>query len=399
MLIILFPYKFSNFFYKKYQVKELKKRFKKKLELHDVSNIVFKKKLKFVKSKRHKSVLVFSKIKEWENYLKKITKKEKKIFVINLLFLSSFRSFYLHYLLFKYKLSIININSPEVSAPQFKRSILLKSFIFIKLLLLNPLRLIFIVKDKIFKKLIKIFKFHELYVTICGSKSKKFLYPLQINAKKIKFINFHSSDYANYLANKSKKELNKKSYIVFLDIKAPAFSGDDILLNNEIKYNIENWYKDLNKFLKRIEKIFKSKVIIIPHPSVRKLKNIYYDEQFLVAKDSDAANKLIPNSKFVIANGATTAVSYCVIYNKAVVFIYCDQVTKKNPTMLFETKNLSKILSSSIVNINKNPLEKDFTLNISKKKYSNYKFNFLTSKKITNISNIEILGNLINNNH
>ena len=61
MLIILFPYKFSNFFYKKYQIKELKNKFKKKLEIHDVSNIVFKKKLKLVKSKRHKSVRVFSK--------------------------------------------------------------------------------------------------------------------------------------------------------------------------------------------------------------------------------------------------------------------------------------------------------------------------------------------------
>ena len=62
---------------------------------------------------------------------------------------------------------------------------------------------------------------------------------------------------------------------------------------------------------------------------MRKLKNIYYDKQFLVAKDPDATNKLIPNSQFVIANGATTAISYCVIYNKPVVFIYCDQVIKK----------------------------------------------------------------------
>ena len=119
MLIILFPYKFSNFFFKKYQVKDLKKKLKKKLEIHDVSNIIFKKKIKLVKSERHKSVLVFDKIKEWENYLKQIIQKEK-IFVINLLFLSSFRSFYLHYLLYKYRVSIVKINSPEVPAPVFK---------------------------------------------------------------------------------------------------------------------------------------------------------------------------------------------------------------------------------------------------------------------------------------
>ena len=78
MLIILFPYKFSNFFFKKYQVKDLKKKLKKKLEIHDVSNIIFKKKIKLVKSERHKSVLVFDKIKEWENYLKQIIQKKKK---------------------------------------------------------------------------------------------------------------------------------------------------------------------------------------------------------------------------------------------------------------------------------------------------------------------------------
>ena len=72
MLIILFPYKFSNFFFKKYQVKDLKKKLKKNLEIHDVSNIIFKKKIKLVKSERHKSVLVFDKIKEWENRIEEL---------------------------------------------------------------------------------------------------------------------------------------------------------------------------------------------------------------------------------------------------------------------------------------------------------------------------------------
>ena len=121
------------------------------MEIHDVSNIILKKKIKLVKSERHKSVLVFDKIKEWENYLKQIIQKEKKIFVINLLFLSSFRSFYLHYLLYKYRVSIVKINSPEVPAPVFKRSIILKLLIFLKLLLLNQSRLIFILKDIILK--------------------------------------------------------------------------------------------------------------------------------------------------------------------------------------------------------------------------------------------------------
>ena len=42
MLIILFPYKFIKYFFKKYQVSDLKKKFKGKIEILDMSNIVSK---------------------------------------------------------------------------------------------------------------------------------------------------------------------------------------------------------------------------------------------------------------------------------------------------------------------------------------------------------------------
>jgi len=395
MLIILFPYKFTNFFFKKYQIKELKKKFKKKFEIHDVSNIISKKQVKIVKSNRHESALVFDEISEWKKHLKKIIQREKKVFVVNLIFFSSFRGFYIHYLLFRHKVSIVKMHSPEVPLPITRKSIFLKIFIFFKLLLINQSRLIFIIKELILRRFAKFFKFNELYVTICGSKSRGLLNPLDTNAKKIKFIDFHASDFSNYLSSKSKNNLRKKNYIVFLDIKAPAFAGDDVLFNKKIIYNVEEWYKDLNSFLNKVEKEFSSKVIIIPHPSVRKLHNIYYDKKLIVSKDPDATNKLVPNCKFVIANGATTAASYCIIYNKPITFIYSDQVIKKNPSMVFETKYLSKILSSKTININKNFSKKQLNLNINKKKYLNYKYNFLTSKKIKDTSNSEILKKII----
>ena len=44
--------------------------------------------------------------------------------------------------------------------------------------------------------------------------------------------------------------------------------------------------------------------------------------------------------------------SYCVIHEKPVTFMYNNQVIKNNPTMFFETKSLSKILLSKTININ-----------------------------------------------
>ena len=115
----------------------------------------------------------------------------------------------------------------------------------------------------------------------------------------------------------------------------------------------------------------------------------------MVSKNPDASNLLIQNRKFVIANGATTAVSYCVIHEKPVTFMYNNQVIKNNPTMLFETKSLSKILSAETLNINKKFKKRDFCLSINKNKYLKYKYNFLTSKKIQNKKNSEILKSLI----
>ncbi len=397
MIIILFPYKFTNFFAKKYQIDVLKKKLKNKIEVHDLSNIVSKKWNKIFDKfhkRRNKSAIVFNEMIEWKSYLKKKIKKKKNFFVINLISSNSFQSFYIHYLLFKYKIKIIKLNSPEVYAPAQKKNLYLRLLSFTKILFLNFPRFWLITNNFVYNRLLFFLKFDQLYIFFCGS--KKYLLPFSENSKKLSFVNYHASDYANYLSNKKKyKQKEKKNYVVLLDIKAPAFYGDDFLFNNKIKYDVDRWYEDLNNFLDKVEKKFKTNVIIIPHPSVRKLKNIYYSKRFKVAKDPDATNKLIPNSKFVIANGATTAVSYCVIHNKPVTFIYNDQVIKFNPTMLFEINNLCKTLSSKKINIDKNFGKKEFSLMVNKSRYLKYKYNFLTSKKIKNISNSEILKKLI----
>jgi len=214
-------------------------------------------------------------------------------------------------------------------------------------------------------------------------------------AKQIKFIDFHASDFANYLENKKKIiKIKNQNYIVFLDAKTPAFRGDKFYLKYKINYDKNKWYKDLNNFLEKIERVFNSKVIIVPHPAVRELKNVFYNKKFTVSKDMDAANNLIRNSRFVISISATTAVSYCVIYNKPITFIYNNQMIKHNPVMLSEMKIMSKILSSKIININKNFFKKNLNTRVNKRKYLKYKYDFMTSKKIQNQTNAEILYKL-----
>ena len=66
----------------------------------------------------------------------------------------------------------------------------------------------------------------------------------------------------------------------------------------------------------------------------------------------DATNKLISGCKFVLSISPTTAVNYCVLYNKPITFIYNDQMVKENIWQFKELKLYSNALSSKMINLN-----------------------------------------------
>ena len=202
MIIILFPYRFNDYYFKKYQIKELKKKFKNKLEIHDIFNIISRNWYKGYKTKRSKSALIFDNIFQWENNLKNKIEKENKIFVINTISSNSLKSFYIHYLLYRYKVKIIKFNSPEVHAPAQSNTLYLKITSFIKILFLNFPKFLFLFKNAFYSKLLYFLKFDELFILYSGS--KKFLLPSSIKSKRKNFISFHSSDFANSISNKKK---------------------------------------------------------------------------------------------------------------------------------------------------------------------------------------------------
>ena len=292
----------------------------------------------------------------------------------------------------KYKIKILKLGSPEIYEPIQSYNFNLKLISFFKLLFSNLPRLIFLARNFFYNKLLFFLKFDELYILVSGS--KKHLNPLNLKSKKKKLINFHSCEYSNYLINKKKKSKNK-NFIIFLDTKTPAFVGDRQIFNYKINYNTEEWYRDLNKFLSKIEKEFKSEVIIIPHPTVRDKKNIYYNKRFKISKDPDASNALISRCKFVVSIGGTTAVSHCVIYNKPLTFVYNNQLIKKNPSMYNEILGFSNILSAGVINMNNKFQKKEMNLSVDRKKYLNYQYNYLTTKKIKKLKNSEIKKKLI----
>ncbi len=189
----------------------------------------------------------------------------------------------------------------------------------------------------------------------------------------------------------------KKNYVLFLDAPTPFFLGDKQLFKYKIKYDTKKWYEDLNNFLSMIEKRYNSKIIIIPHPRVREHKNPYYSKKFEVRTDVGATSKLIPKSKFVIAISCTMAVSYCVLNYKKILLIFNNQLMKQNPNMMSNLTFMSKVLNLNLININEKIEKKNILRLINKKIYDEYKFNYLTSKKVVNKTNFEIFNKFLRN--
>tara|TARA_Y100000816_G_scaffold54571_1_gene35264 strand:+ start:5549 stop:6745 length:1197 start_codon:yes stop_codon:yes gene_type:complete len=396
MLIILFPQRFINYFYKSYQIGELKKKLKEKVEVHDISNIISASTNNTYKGSIYKSVKIFKEIKEWDRYLKKKMKKKKKIYILNCINLDNLKSFYIHYLLSKYKFTIIEANSAGTLQYIYSKTLKQKIVNFLKYLVFHHRFFLLRTKQFMLRVTTKFLKFNEIYVTQCGFHGRRNVHPL-LSSKKTKFLDFNSPDYANFFINK--KKIKNKNYAVFLDAKTPAFVGDKALFGLNVNYDKKKWYYDLNNFLKKVEKQFNLRVVIIPHPSVREFKNTYYDKSFRVANGEDATNKLISSCKFVLSISPTTAVTYCILYNKPITFIYNDQMVKENSWQFKELKLYSDILSSKIINLNEDTNIIVLNSSVNKKKYLKWKYNFITSKKTEKISNVEILNKAIFNKH
>ena len=395
MLLFLFPYKFTDSFHYRHQIGILKKKLNTKIEIHDLSNFLNRDWNKAFVNKRHKVAKVFDTYNNWEIYIKKLLLKKKKIFVINLLDTNSLNSMRVHKFLNKPEIKIIQFCSPEVCINKEKeRNFILNNFIkFFQLLASNPYRLIYLIKSKIFNHLIHLIKYKNLFIFYTGK--KKFM-KKSLNSKKKKFINFNSQDYSNYLIDKTKFN-EKKNYVLFLDAPTPFFLGDKQLFKYKIKYDTKKWYEDLNNFLSMIEKKYNSKIIIIPHPRVREHKNPYYSKKFEVRTDVGATSKLIPKSKFVIAISCTMAVSYCVLNYKKILLIFNNQLMKQNPNMMSNLTFMSKVLNLNLININEKIEKKNILRLINKKIYDEYKFNYLTSKKVVNKKNFEIFNKFLRN--
>ncbi len=382
ILLILHPYKFTEFTYYRYELSHFEKK-KYKIIVHDLSQFVSNKEYdKVFKTKIYKKSLIFYSFTSWVKEFNRLKNNHKDILIYDFLHFGeqNLKAFLIQVILKHSNLPILKHNMADIATFKVKKN--LKFFLNrIKYHNLNIRIYFYSLKETFFNFLISILRFNKLYLMV-NKINKKNKY-----SNKKKYVLGHSFDYSKNLIRKE-KSLNKniKKYILYFDSGVPYFDGDNpAIKRNPVKINNKNYYHDLNLYFDNLEKFYRAKIIVIPHAKYKikslgkKNLNPYFNKR---TNDNsyDAISKWISKSLLVISHGSS-ALSYAVAHYKPMHILFSK---KHNFWTESEKKNIlfqSKILESKIIDFT-NFKKKDFSKNfkINKYKYDNYKYRYLTHK-------------------
>ena len=376
-LVYLFPYKFTEYSFYKFEISKLSKDKNINPIIHDLSEILGNEKLNSTwRTKIEKRTSKFHTIKQWLKTFDKL--KRKKTVIFNFIPSHNLSGFIINYFVKISKLPIIKYSPVGPYSQPSKKDLRF----YIKRLKEHKFNF------KLYFFWIKFYFFQFLINRINSGKvfcfsNKNIVKNIQNSS--ISEVEFNTYDYSNALSYKKEKKKLKK-YIIYLDNGAPYFAGDAHLKNDPfIQKDLKKQYNDLNYFLDKLEKYFNAKVIVIPHPkykspNTKKIKSLnpFFNKR-IVNNDYDALAKLSSNCLFFV-NKFSTAMSYAIFFNKPIINIYSSQYfhPREEFESIFHQAKLIGNKPIDICNFNKQIIVQN--LKVRPSKYKFYKYNFLTVK-------------------
>ena len=352
-------YIFDDRDYERFQIYKLKKKFK--VNIISITKIVYPNN-KININDYYKDVKFVNDF----SFLKKIKKNLFHTIIIDLMTLN-FKTQYLKFLLKYNNIKFVRILLGQHPSVKSQNTNFLYKIFFNLFLYKGKESRYLLFKNKILSLLNN---FIKPSIVISGGDYLKNYF----EEKKINNINFVSYDY--HIAHLKKKRIIKNRYAVFIDNGLLGNRDYSLFGVNNFK-NLNFYHNKLNLFFKKIEKIYKLRIIIAAHPkSNTKILGKNFKSFKLI---SNKTTELIKYCDFVMMH-KSTAISSAIIYSKPVLLLSMKEFA--STWLLKEIEYLSQILNLKIVNIDDNS---DFTkikISYSRKDYLKYKNNFLKSSNV-----------------
>lgn len=225
-------------------------------------------------------------------------------------------------------------------------------------------------------------RYHIDILFLAGSKNllNKYLLPKKI-------VNINSFDYEKTIFTEKPRRIIDKKYAVFIDVNMINHPDAYLLGFNSI--NKKKYYTNILNLFKIIENQFRLNVVIAAHPST-KLSDFSADIKRNFKIYFNLTKNLIYDSSLVL-NHHSTAISYAVIYNKPIIFIYNDDISKKFSSNIYRTiLGQAYTLNSMKINLSKPYKLNNSIFNINKTAYKNFYNNYLVSKSNYSECNLDV---------
>lgn len=383
LIVYLRPYKYRYNDEVRFEINN----FPKKIDVKcvEIFDYLYKNQSNLFKNSNNfkKKIFSFKNLNQIKIFFQKISKKYKRVFLLNFLPLDNIKCLKIKKLIYDHKKNsnffILELDNSGFPDKMIKKNILLKIIKFGSL------------KNIYFKLINFIFDLYlsELrpnYYLVAGYK-KKLKYK-DFNKKKI--IDFNTWDNSN-LKFSNHKSL-KKNHIVLVDGAGPYTVSDREFLGRRHFLTNEIWYRDLNLFFSKLEKYFRCKIIIANHPNTEfnGYPKHFYGRRAITGKTLE----LIKYSKFIITR-QSTALSHALYFKKPILLIYSDE-NKQDFYDISILNNISKAIASQKININEKinfkKLKKNLEINYSL--YNSYLKQYISCRK-DKLTNSMILSNLI----
>ena len=383
-IILLWPFGFREYDWKRYELSELEERENFEVEVHELVNFLIP---NFISA--YQKLLINEKVKkfknffEWKNYInsqvQEANKNKKELLILKH---SLNNNLNLNFLLINREIKKLKLKTLELFGSSHPVMILKKKFdtiYFIRSLyhhLKNTNILIFNLKKYFFNLIyLNFYKKSDILLTF-----NKYI-PKKLTHDTTNIIKANSFDYSMSLKNiKVQKGLKKNSnYALFLEAPTPLFPGDELIWGGQNEgFTKEKWFPSLRKYFDDLEKILNLKVVIAPHPKVKHEKRPpYYGGREI--SDLDLADSAL-NSDLIISHWSS-GLAFGVIYNKPIMLITSNELIK-NEEFVRQQVLFSKELGSEIINIDKkiNTKEIKKVLKINTSKYNEYLYNYCTTR-------------------
>lgn len=387
-IVVVYPYKFTDNYYRKYEIEFLKKNCE--VEVWDIGYFLHPRFVAAIAAQSSNDECVRT-VKNWAD-LFRLLKNLRCVQCDKVVFFQfsqsvNFRAF-ISNLLIKFRADCIvdfyNAGVPILESvqssiltekhPPYVLSIYSKLIRRIKAR--EYARLYRELLSRFMSLMVNLVSIRPTHRLIAGRAMEK-KYRIEAEQMGIKVLMGLSWDFSNSLAYEASscQPLVRGRYAVLLDGAGPAYASDDELIGRKPIVTSDKWYPALVSFFEHLESEAKVKIVVAAHPK-SKLSNNPKEFGFRQVFYG-YTEELVKHAAFVITR-FSTAVSYAVMYEKPVLIIYNEQM-KSHAEVFKSLCAYADILGVSPINIDAPPASTLGYLSISKDAYSQYKYNYLTT--------------------